>query len=97
MAPRVLHFLHIELEALTLNGPDVSTLCLFSQPTIEGDEAELDYDSGDESDAGDRDGFEDEDEDDDPFSNAPAKKENLEHSNPNSYSWLVDSIYKLST
>ena len=27
------------------------------------------------------------DEDDDPFSNAPVKTENLEHSSANSYSW----------
>ena len=58
------------------------------QPNLEGPEAEIDYDSGEESDAGDGDTFDDvDDDDDDPFSNAPAKTENREHSNPQSYSW----------
>ena len=30
-----------------------------------------------------------EDEDDDPFSNAPPKNENTQHSDPNSYAWCL--------
>lgn len=58
----------------------------YLQPYVEGTDTEIDYDSGEESDAGEGNSFEDED-DDDPFSNAPVKIENLEHSNPHSYSW----------
>ena len=37
--------------------------------------------------SGDGTSYDDDDEDDDPFSNAPIKTQNLEHSSPNSYSW----------
>ncbi len=61
---------------------------LFFQPFIEGEDAEIDYDSGEESESGDGASYDDaDDDDDDPFSNAPAKTENVEHSNPHSYSW----------
>ena len=60
------------------------------QPLLEGKDVEIDYDSGGEKDDDD-DEEDDEDpfEDDDPFSNAPPPAENMEHSNPSSYSWCL--------
>ncbi len=63
------------------------------QPILEGPNSEIDYDSGGESDTGDGPHSDFDDDDDDPFSNAPAKKENLEHSNPNSYSWYKKALF----
>ncbi len=47
-----------------------------------------DYDSGDESEPDDGSDYDD-DDDDDPFSAAPAKSENREHNDADSYSWAV--------
>jgi hypothetical protein len=58
------------------------------QPLLEGKDLDIDYDSGEESDDVDEDD-DDAFEDDDPFSNNPPPTENLEHSNPNSYSWCL--------
>ena len=60
---------------------------LLAKPALEPQLTSIDYDSGDESDM--EDDVEDYDDDDDPFSNVPAKEENVEHSNPNSYSWAI--------
>ena len=60
---------------------------LLTKPAVDSQVAGVDYDSGDESEEEDMD--DDFDDDDDPFSNAPIKEENLEHSNPNSYAWAV--------
>ena len=59
------------------------------QPLLEGKDSEIDYDSGGETDDADEEDDEDPFEDDDPFSNAPPPAENLEHSNPSSYSWCL--------
>ena len=59
---------------------------LLTKPTLEGQLASAEYDSGDESEGEDLDEY---DDDDDPFSNAPIKEENKEHSNPNSYAWAI--------
>lgn len=58
------------------------------QPLLEGKDSEIDYDSGGEMDEDEEDD-EDPFEDDDPFSNAPPPAENVEHSNPSSYSWCL--------
>ena len=68
---------------------------LLSKPTLDANMSSMDYDSAEESDQED-DIDELEDEDDDPFSNAPVKSENLEHSNPNSYSWAILRLTVLS-
>ena len=59
------------------------------QPLLEGKDSEIDYDSSGEVDIDDEEDDDDAFEDDDPFSNAPPPSENLEHSNPNSYSWCL--------
>jgi hypothetical protein len=53
-------------------------------------EAEVDFDSGEESEGENEDDVLDEDPfEDDPFANIPPKAENREHSNPNSFSWCL--------
>ena len=63
-------------------------LCNFKsislQPLLDGKDLDIDLDSTADSDE------EEEDyEDDDPFSNAPPKDANCQHSDPNSYAWCL--------
>ncbi len=71
--------------------PEMSIVSkLMTKPTFEAKELqEIDYDSGDDSDGGDDDAFDEEDEDIDPFSNVPPPTENVQHSDPNSYAWCM--------
>lgn len=63
---------------------------LLTKPAMEGQLANIDYDScGEESDDDGEDNLSEYDDDDDPFSNAPIKEENCEHKNPDSYSWAI--------
>ncbi len=64
----------------------------FLQPTLEAKDLALDYDSGCESDDDVDYDDEDEAEDDDnldPFSTAPPRAANTQHSDPNSYAWTL--------
>ena len=55
------------------------------QPLLDGKDLDIEIDSTADS---DNDEFSEE-EDDDPFSNAPPKDENNQHSDPNSYAWCL--------
>ena len=69
--------------------PDSSLVAkLMTKPAMEGQLADIEYDSGGEESEVEED-LSDYDDDDDPFSNAPIKEENTEQSNPNSYSWAI--------
>ncbi len=61
------------------------TLFWFLQPLLDSKDLEIDVDSNVDSDVDD----DFSDEDDDPFSNAPPREENVQHSNPNSYAWCL--------
>ncbi|CAB4063326.1 unnamed protein product [Lepeophtheirus salmonis] len=67
-------------------SPDISIIGkLMSKPSPNEVDSEF-YDSGAESELEDEDDF---DEHDDPFSNAPPKEENIEHLDPESFSWTL--------
>jgi hypothetical protein len=60
---------------------------VLSKPVLEPDLADIDYDSGGESEL--EEDLDEYDEDDDPFSMAPVRTENQEHSDPDSYAWAI--------
>ena len=69
--------------------PEVSIMSkLMTKTALDQNAADIDYDSGEES---DHDGVIDDldDEDDDPFSNVPPKAANTQHSDPDSYAWAI--------
>ena len=68
-------------------APEMSIVSkLMAKPLLDGKDLDLEIDSTADSD--NEDGLSDE-EDDDPFSNAPPKDENNQHSDPNSYAWCL--------
>ena len=69
--------------------PEMSIMSkLMSKTALGPAMADIDYDSGVESEhEGDMDDYED--EDDDPFSNVPPRMANTEHTDPDSYAWAV--------
>ena len=77
-------------------APDMSIMSkLMTKTQLQGNIADLDYDSGVESDHdGDVDDIDD--EDDDPFSNVPPKAANTQHSDPDSYAWSIIRLAALN-
>jgi hypothetical protein len=68
--------------------PEASILTkLLTKPVLEADMSTVDYDSGGESEL--EEDLDDYDDDDDPFSMAPIRTENQEHSDPDSYAWAI--------
>ena len=68
-------------------APEMSIVSkLMAKPLLDGKDLDLEIDSTADSD--NEEGLSDE-EDDDPFSNAPPKDENNQHSDPNSYAWCL--------
>eukprot|EP00090_Calanus_glacialis_P031935 TRINITY_DN5300_c0_g1_i1.p1 TRINITY_DN5300_c0_g1~~TRINITY_DN5300_c0_g1_i1.p1 ORF type:complete len:2845 (+),score=1055.83 TRINITY_DN5300_c0_g1_i1:272-8536(+) len=69
--------------------PEMSIVSkLMSKTTLDTSIADIDYDSGVESEHEGED-YDYDDEDDDPFSNVPPKAANQEHSDPDSYAWAI--------
>jgi len=69
--------------------PEMSIVSkLMSKTSLDTSIADIDYDSGVESEHEGED-YEYDDEDDDPFSNVPPKAANKEHSDPDSYAWAI--------
>ena len=77
-------------------APEMSIMSkLMSKTTTDQNNANFDYDSGEESDhEGEIDDLDD--EDDDPFSNVPPKAANTQHSDPDSYAWAIIRLTTLN-
>ena len=77
-------------------APDMSIMSkLMTKTQLPGSLADLDYDSGVESDhEGELEDIED--EDDDPFSNVPPKAANTQHTDPDSYAWSIIRLAALN-
>lgn len=71
---------HLELSVI-----DSNVLFIFLQPLLDGKDLDIELDSTADSENEDY----SDDEDDDPFSNAPPKESNNQHSDPNSYAWCL--------